>query len=252
MWRLSGKVHKFRVDLNYMKIVKWIFREDQDLDKKWWHRMVKVVFTIFIISMTLLGVAEFNLTGYSKIGTIYEYINDQPQTVEQIIKNINKGDLVISDNFEPTNGENNSTVFLSKDAICAKNLRDTVSNFHSKGYELYSGGMFNRSKLDLENFLKYLETKNIQCIIPTFYTAYDGGKVPMIQVFGSDDHNTRNVYFYSPNEIKTIWYFIFGTYFSDSIYIYSGIWFYILIPALVLVLIYYKFIIYIVFGSKKK
>jgi hypothetical protein len=201
--------------------------------------------------MLLIGYTDFDLTGYSKIGVLSDYINEEPRTVQEIINSTNKQDIVLGAESEPTNWEDYYRV-APRDAICSNSLNSTVEGLESKGYELYTGEMFGRSKVNSKTFLAYLQNKNIKCIIPTFYTGFQGEEIPMIQTFEDSEYGSKNIFLYRSNQLKTIWYFIFGTYFSNSIYLYPGIWFYTIIPALLLILIYYKVILYIIFGSKKK
>jgi hypothetical protein len=231
--------------------MKNFFRNDLNLNSKWWHRLIKVTFIIFIVITALLGYGEFNLTGYSKLGTLSDYIQNKPQTIQQIIDNTKEDNIVLSGKFEPTNRKDDSWI-TPRDAICAKDLTDTVKNFESKGYELYIGPMFGRTKTDSQTLLKDIQTKEIDCIIPTFYTGTYNEKIPMVQTYEDDDYNSKNIFLYKPNSLKTAWYLIFGTYFSNSVYVYSGIWSFTLFPSLILIFIYYKLILYIIFGAKKK
>ncbi len=122
------------------------FRKDLNLNNKWWHRFLKVIFLFLVLLLALFGYNDFNLTGYSKIGALSEYIKNEPQTVQQIINNIDAdGIVVVAGESEPTNGEDYVWV-VPRDGICAKNFSSIVKDFESKGYELYTGSMFERLK----------------------------------------------------------------------------------------------------------
>lgn len=230
--------------------MKNFFRNDLNLKNKWWHRFLKVIFIIFIGLMATLGYNDFHLIGYSKLGSLSEYIQDKPKTVKEIISSTGKNDVVLSSDSEPTNGKDYPWI-VPRESICAKNLMSTIKYFESKGYELYTGPVFGRVESDTQKFLKYTENNKINCIIPTFYTDTYGRDVPMIQTYEDDKYNSDNTFLYVPSKLKTIWYFIFGTYFSNSAYVYPGIWSFTLIPALALIFFYYKIVLYVIFGANK-
>lgn len=230
--------------------MKNFFRNDLELNRKWWHRLTKIIFFLFIGFMALWAYGNFDLNGYSKIGLLSNYITNEPRTVQDIIDDTKIRGVLISTNGEPSKKKDYS-FFITRDNICSNNLTNIVQYYKSKNYEFYKGRVFNRIKINPEEFLKYINDNNIKCIIPTFYTGENYEDISMIQTCEDTECFTDNIYLYKPNMLKTMWYFIFGTYFSKSAYTYPGVWFFTIIPALILVFIYYKLILYIIFGSQK-
>lgn len=231
-------------------MLKNFFREDLNLNQKWWHRLFKVLFFISIFFFFILGLNEYQLKGFIRVGSLYELVSDKPETVEQLIKKTGIEDVIISSDYEPTSGKD-STWGVPRDAICSTNLTSAVERLALEGREFYIGEMFNRIKVGEATFLDYVKKKGVVCIVDTSYTNEIGQSVLMVQTHEVGDYQLKDTYLYKPNFLKTVWYFVFGTYFSKSTYVYSGIWTITLLPSIFLILLYYKVFIYIVYGSKK-
>jgi hypothetical protein len=225
------------------KISNWLFRNDLELNKRWWHRLLKVIYLVIVAVFLIYGILDFSVTGYSKLGKLSKYIPDNPQTIEKILENTQIKDILISsDKFEPYNGKDDSFA-VGRDYLCSQDMHKDILDMDIIKYEMWAGKMLDRKIVSVQEFSEYLKLNDLKCVVPTFYEDEFGRRVDMMQAYdGVSDLNS--LYIYKPDQLKTVWYFLLG---GGT---YPGIWFYLLVPVL-LVFIYYKVVLYIIFGNKK-
>jgi hypothetical protein len=226
--------------------MKNFFRKDLDLSKKWWHRLLVVFFfsILAFISFQIFNWAAEYAKGYSKQQNISEYINDDIQSLSKLpLNNKNYARYVIS-RSNPYKEKNDIYFENYKDiAFCSNKLVNNLDNLLVQNggiekWDFYSGEMLDRKKLSLNEFKQYLKIENIKCVALDSYTGRYSESVPMVVVYTS----IKDLSFYEFSTLKTfgnVLYYVF----IDAYFVWLG--------ALFIIILYYKVVLYIIFGSKK-
>lgn len=226
-----------------------IFRKDLNLKNKWWHRFLSVTFVFLFILFVGDNIIYFSVHDmfrggqvqqWNKVGTLSERINSEIRPVSSFLK---VGEKI---------GENDRTYVLNNqpDEYYKGILNDVYcSTEPSNNYEkvkisrnideLYVRGLYGRNKVPVETFLNYIKQNGIKCLIVDYYTAPDDLKITFLE---PDRSYQDNWSFFEKSTTKTVLYFF------EMIPIILGISFVVFI---VILAIYYKIILYIIFGNKK-
>lgn len=223
------------------KVINWIFRKELDLDKKIWHRLVKVLF-LCVFAMSYIGVIAYVFyyvemdwlkPHNTKIVTsLYDYTAnykdfDGYNTIKPFFKDA-KGDVGVFNEGKIITVYD----FQFDRSVCLKNP--------SK----YTGGV----ALYYHESLSYVEQQKvtIEQLIPVVEQALSKDpkrKCFFFQVYDEDlkkiEELSSSIVVYKPN----IFYYIEGILYISLIALVYFIGF---------VLFYYKIILYVIFGSKNK
>ncbi|MEN9551647.1 MAG: hypothetical protein RI935_24 [Candidatus Parcubacteria bacterium] len=250
------------------KIKNWIVRDDLDLSAKWWHRLLKV---LFIISYLLVAFYFLNLLANSyssiinrwvfadvlssrllkpeytgKVFSIYELQKDNEviSTLDQVYsKDGYSPSLEAKETLRPY-----SSLFLVSNppvqSFCSDKLPEKVKDIAlMNNIKFFSdeNPRFDKLTNNIDSFISYLDSKSftIKCVMVDSYTIVN-------------NDSTESTYkFLRP--VNTYDYSIFR--YEDGkllllLAIVIGVFFYF-ISIFICLVIYYKIILYIVFGSKK-
>jgi len=226
------------------------FRKDLNLKNKWWHRFLSVVFVSLFILFTGYMVIDSISTDYfrggdvqqwKKTATLSERITPEIKPINKLIKldeKIGEGDKY-SLNIEPTEYYK----IVLNDTYCSTKLSENYEKVIKERNinELY---LSRRMKVSPKTFEEYINKNNINCLIIDAYTTYDekgqaNGKLHFIE---PDKTYQDNWSFYQKSTLKTVIYFLE----IIPIILISSFLFFSLI-----LVIYYKIILYIIFGNKK-
>lgn len=249
------------------KIISWIFREDIDLSKKWWHRLFKVLFVLSIISLAVYA-ATILVNSYERIVNRWGYVESLSKRLSDgthsgqvfFINQLYKDDEVITekkmygDDYYPSITSKEylfpmKAMFLlggdySKDNFCSDELYKKIENIADiNKIKLFSpiDPTIRSLSADLAAFTTYLKDNSfsIKCVMINSYTVEgeDGtdAKLTFLEPINTYEYN---IYRYSN-----------GLHFFILSFILALIG--LLIYTLAVILVYYKIILYIVFGSKK-
>lgn len=230
----------------YKKIKNWLFRESLELDKKWWHRLIKVVFlslffliTIVSYIMVILYPKDTGLLSKHNIhinNTLYKYTEnytgeDYENTIPKFFEQKGNFGLLIDNKIEYISS------YSLDNSFCIKNP------------EKYLDGI---SKILYPDFLRSLSYEKAQ------NASLEEFSKGISKLFYDD--STRKCFFvgldkYDENLKKP-------THLSTSIINYRANTLYyieatIAIPIIALLsfilsaLVYYRLILYVVYGNKK-
>ncbi len=175
-------------------------------------------------------------------GTLDERITSEVKQIKQMVRTgerIGEGRDV---------SYNSQDLNLSKEAsfygemYCSSNLVNKIEEVQSRSgiNLLYIRGVYDRNNVPIETFLNYIEENNIKCLIPDAYTFSDGVRIRFLEPFGKDATLwvPEGIFFYEKSNLLTALYIL--KIFFQIIAIFAGI-----------AILYYKVLLFIVFGSKK-
>lgn len=225
------------------------FRNDLKLNNRWWHRFAKVMFTLLIITLLVFSYTDFNLVGFTKVARLDSFIDEKPLFINEKLKDVFEYEFIVSDNLEPNNGKH-APEYLSfqESLVCSSVPENIFSQYQFQGYEFWKGQMFNRTLVSEDEFVKYMKEASIKCVVFTSYTNTFGGTTKMLQSY---DY-LGDLYVYKKNNFKTSVYFIFGTFGNSNVaHHYPGVLLSVFLPLIILMFLYYKVFLYIIFGNKK-
>jgi hypothetical protein len=250
------------LNIKMKKILNWIFKSKVDLTKKWWHRFLKVLFIIvtIIFSIYLSGLLVNSYNDVTNSWTLVESLSTRlgraPYTGKvHSIHQLYGENEVISEKY--TFEMNNtlvdkeylfpySALFLKNDNnydFCSDDLTNHISNIASTNdISLFSttNPSFETLYSDIDVFNTYLKNNSlrIQCVFIDSYT------IPNIE-------NGSSVEFVFLRPVITSEYQIYR-YENHFMYFILMIIFeilFILFCILCSILIYYKVVLYIVYGK---
>ncbi len=233
--------------MNDEKITNNFFRKDLNLKSKWWHRLLIVLYLgAFILSVIYVTVDNNQVLKYKSLGNLEDRMSTDLKKIRDLVnqgERIGENENRVNDNLYYKNGG----FLLDQEIFCATNITDHIDEFanihkteHFKGNDAL---LFASSKVSAEEFKRYLRSEGANCIEignVNEYTDrnrvwYGVDKVVQRAIFVDD----MNVYEIdkSKNSINRI--------FNPA---YLGI----IILYLFILILYYKVILYIVFGNYKK
>lgn len=242
------------------KISNWLFNNNLELNKKWWHRFFKVLFIITVVSLTIFIIILL-INSYSRIVNQWNYVDTVTARLNSSnysgkivsIKQLYSNDEVISTiNDVYTKGYypnlNNkkyllpfSVIFLD-DTInfCSdkldKQIREIASNNNIKLFSTTNPTLYSLST-DVNKFISNLGTT--KCVmIDSYSVENDNGTINKYTFLRPVDIYEYSIFKYKNNLIGYILAIIFSI---------IGLW----MCVLMVQVIYYKIIMYIIYGNKK-
>lgn len=207
------------------------FRPDLNLKKRWWHRLLFVVFTVSFV-YALYTVWDTPLPKYG----VVDSLQNRMTTELQLLPNLITSDEKIGQYENNLHGEwyekNEGWALRQPDVYCSRNIAQHIEEISTKtGISLYKGNEA-AELLTLENFKNYLTSQRANCVYAT-----------------SLDNNTKVIgWAWFVGDDLEVWK---ESTFASAIYILKESLF--IIPFfLVIIVLYYKVFLYIVFGNKKE
>lgn len=243
------------------------FRKDLNLENKWWHRLLSMLFFFLFIAAFAFSVISYSVDDIFRGGHVnsWKKVDGLPERITSEIRPI--GSLVKPDEKI---GEKNRTYTLNTEADDYYKL--TLNNVYcstelSSSYEkiakdknigeLYISsvnpfldlipvetdnpfvGLPERKKVSSEIFSSYIKQNGIMCMVVDSYTGQDYLNISFLEPVKSYQEDWS---FYKKSSIKTFVYFIemVPVVLAFSLLFFTGI-----------LVFYYKIIIYVIFGKKK-
>lgn len=243
------------------KIINWLSKSKVDLSKKWWHRFFKVLFFIAIVMFSIY-VIKFLVNSYATVTHRWIYVDSISSRLDELsnsnkvysITELYKDSEVISEESPSKLGwgiknKRNilplSPLFLEgnqSETFCSDEIYKYVSNIASTNNIKYfstTNPSLETLNTDINIFTAYLKNNSfdIKCVMLDSYTITN------------DNDTTTKFEFIRP--VSTSDYHIYGYENKISNYIlYSALTIvFLLLSILCLMLIYYKVILYIVYGK---
>lgn len=244
------------------KIKKWLSREDLNLKDKWWHRLFKVFFILSILFLFILVITFLN-NSYSRIVHNWEFVNtvtgrlnsnDYSGKIISIKKLysdneiINDGDMYTKDYSFSLNDKDYllpyyPPIFLENvESFCSDKLSAQAKEIaYTNNIKLFSttDSSFERLFTDINRFTSYLNLNSIKCVmIDSYSITNDNGTMSKYTFLKPVDTYKYSIYKYQNNFLGFILNIILSI---------IGL----ILYTFVVLIIYNKIILYIIYGNKK-
>lgn len=217
------------------------FRNDLNLQNKWGHRLITIVFFIGFIVVLFLQIKELYIDYDFGIGKKINSVEDRltsdlVKIVDLVWPNerLNYSDLVNKSRY--------TNIQLYDDAYCSKDIYKYIEYIMNKEkIKLLYASEIDSARINsipLNIFSSYLKENSIYCLSVDSFGWQRNFLQPRPVFAEFEDYH-----FYKYSTWSTFIYFL------PSLLLY--IWF-TLIISLILILIYYKIIIYIIYGKIQK
>lgn len=212
------------------------FRKDLNLGKKWWHRFLVVIFFLGLVISVIKVFTSTLIHPSYVIGKQVATLNSRLTSDLVIASNLVKPwEIAGNSSFIPTTyGEASFWDNWSSEIYCSKELNKYINNIQkiTGVYTLYNtdGIKVSSSKV----FSDSLKESNSLCIVIDNFQNWNRGLRPRPM----DDYS-----FYRNSSLENIKYHFSIILSNLSV---------ILVAFLILLIIYYKIILYIIYGRNKK
>jgi hypothetical protein len=236
------------------KIFTWYLRKDINLKNKWWHRLFIICYIIAVIPVIglLIKSENFKVLDYPQwkmVATFGDRIDSNLNSVANLVKPGERIEEIDSSSYFLNTTE--STSFFGNnykyDVYCSNQIQNYVDQITNdrKIKHLYIDG----KDVSSDDFTTYIKNKNISCLLIDSYSTFGlNGKENKLYFLRSDDDLLfgkgfkDNWGFYEVSTVKSILFWLID---FTIVLIQTSIIFYMIS------VIYYKVIMYIIFGSKK-
>lgn len=209
------------------------FRKDLNLSGRWWHRLLLVVFVIAFIVFAWISVENIQWPKYVKVGMLSDRVDNQIRLIGSLVKSEERIG-VYENNVYGSYYSHNGGWLLLQEYYCSKNASSKVEEISAKtGVNSYKGNLDLVSLGDFKNYLSQNNAICVQVLDLDNVQRYGNVKKALSYGFEADDMNV-----WQPSTIKSI----FGSF-------QSILW--VILGFAVLVVIYYKVFLYIIFGKEK-
>ena len=209
------------------------FRTDLNLKNRWWHRLLFVAFIIAFIASVWASVANTQWPKYAKVGMLSDRVDNQIRLIGSLVQSEERVG-VYEGNVYGSDYSHNGGWLLLQEYYCSKDVSNKVEEISTKtGVNYYKG---NLDLVSLNEFKNYLAQNNAICVQVLDLDnvqRYGNVKKALSYGFEADD-----MAIWQPSTIKSV----FGA-------LQSAFW--VILGFAVLVVIYYKVFLYIIFGRQK-
>ncbi len=214
------------------------FRKDLQLRNKWWHRFFKVFFVLFVVCFFITVLAE-DLpvrTRYIEVASLAERI---PNKAVEISKLKKQGEII--DYAEPYPPNNYAIDY--NDVFCSNNLADDVLLIMKKTDVdvLHLRELHGLNVVTISEFSNYIRKSNDKCLWVDSINNEYGNKIYFLEP--NDIFNYKDYSFYKESSFKTIGHFLIIALIAVA---------FTAIASFLILVIYYKIILYIIYGKSRK
>lgn len=251
-----------KITNTYKKISTWLLRDSIELNKKWWHRFLKVLFILSIISLAIYTTVLL-VNSYPRIVNQWNYVNSLSGKLNSSnysgkIVSINdlysenevvsESDIYTNDYFPNLKNKDllfpySSPVFVEDtQSFCSDKLDKQIKEIADENnIKLFSttNPTVNTLSTNIDAFTLYVNKNNIECaMIDSYSIENDDGVTSKYTFLRPVDIYKYNIYKYENNFsgfILSIFISLIG----------------LLLYTFVVLFIYNKIILYIVYGNKK-
>lgn len=210
------------------------FRRDLNLSGRWWHRLFFVVFVVAFIASAWASVANTQWPKYAKVGMLSDRLDDQIRLIGSLVKPEERIG-VYEGNVYGSDYSHNGGWLLLQEYYCSKNVANKVEEIGAKtGVSFYKGNLDLVSLGDFKNYLSQNNAICVQVLDLDNVQRYGNVKKALSYGFEADDMAV-----WQPSTVKSL----FGAF-------QSVLW--VVLGFTVLLVIYYKVFLYIIFGRNKE
>lgn len=139
-----------------------LFREDLELNKKWWHRLFKILFIvsllIFIWKFYLIFLEE-SANHYKKVAELEDRLTDKVLKIEDLLKYWEK---FMDSGWWTKENYWNKNIYCSNKLYDTENIKYIINETWIDNFDrLY----INKNNTSIKNFSDLIKNNDIKCII---------------------------------------------------------------------------------------
>ena len=218
------------------------FRKDLNLKGRWWHRLFFVVFVVAFIWIGLATISSMlddaQLPKYTKVEMLSDRMDLEIRLIGSLVKPEEKIAVYEHNLYGEYNGEKlydgNGGWLVKQEYYCSKNVSDQVEKIAAKtGVNFYKG---NTGLVSLADFRNYLSQNKAECV-----RVLD---LDSVEHFGNVKKALSWVFY--PDGMA-----VWQESLIKSVFAVAQTLFFVASGFLILLVLYYKVFLYIVFGGKK-
>lgn len=246
----------------YKKTKIWLLKDSLELNKKWWHRFLKVLFILSVISIAIY-VVVFLFNSYPSIVNQWSYantvsgkLNSSDYTGKIVsINELYNDEEIISDSELYTDGyfpnlkdkdlllPYSSPVFVAgSESFCSDKLDKQIKEIANKNdVKLFSttNPTLNTLSNNIDAFTSYLYNNNIKCVMVDSYSIENNNKETSEYTFLRPINTNEYIIYKYENGFMGFILSIILSIVGLFLYIFA------------ILFIYNKIILYIIYGNKK-
>jgi len=218
------------------------FRKDLSLKGRWWHRLFSVVFVVAFIWISWATISNMlddaQLPKYTNVGMLSDRMDSEIRLIGSLVKPEEKIAVYEHNLYGEYNGEKfydgNGGWLVKQEYYCSKNVSEQVEKIATKtGVNYYKG---NTSLVSLADFKNYLAQNKAECVqVLDLDSVEHFGSVKKALSWG-----------FEPDRMA-----VWQESLVKSIFAVAQTLFFVVLGFIILLVLYYKVFLFIVFGSKK-
>ena len=219
------------------------FRKDLDLNGRWWHRLFFVAFVTAFIYMGWATISNMlddaQLPKYEKVGMLTDRMDLEIRLIGSLVKPEEKIAVYEHNLYGEYNGktfyDENGGWLVKQEYYCSKNVSDQIEKITAKtGVSYYKG---NNGLVSLADFKSYLAQNKAKCVeVLNLDSVEHFGNVKKALSWGFVNLDGMAVW------QESLW---------KSIFAVEQTLLFVVLGFIVLLVLYYKVFLFIVFGSNK-
>ncbi|PIV47042.1 hypothetical protein COS21_02070 [bacterium (Candidatus Gribaldobacteria) CG02_land_8_20_14_3_00_41_15] len=214
------------------------FRKDLNLKNRWWHRLLFVAFVVAFVAVVWGVIADTlnsaQLPKYTKVGILSDRVDAEIRLIGNLVQ---PGERigVYEGNVYGNSYNQNGGWLLRQEYYCSKNISSKVEEISAKTeINYYKGNLDLVSLSDFKNYLAQNSALCVQVLGLDNPERYGNVKKALSWGLEADDMAV-----WAPSTVKSVFAVLQSVFF-------------IALGFLVILILYYKVFLYIVFGKNAK
>lgn len=218
------------------------FRKDLNLSGRWWHRLFFVAFVIAFVWISWATISNMlddaQLPKYTNVGMLSDRMDSEIRLIGSLVKPEEKIAVYEHNLYGEYNGktfyDGNGGWLVKQEYYCSKNVSNQVEKITAKtGVNYYKG---NTGLVSLADFKSYLSQNKAECVqVLDLDSVEHFGNVKKALSWG-----------FEPDGMA-----VWQESLVKSVFAVAQTLFFVALGFLILLALYYKVFLFIVFGSKK-
>jgi len=224
--------------------MKNFFRKDLKLNKRWWHRLFVAIFSLLFVGLLFFFIADFvvdnpNIPKWEVSDVLEDRLTSEIIQIKDLAK---PGEQIQESGRTHVLNTATRSDSIYADVYCSLEVEDKIEDIQrASGIDnLYIRNKFQKQNVPLETYRDYVVEKNINCLKPDAYSYTDRPRVTFLEPLDASTFYGNDVVFYKTSQIKSTLYMVMGI--AITISALTGLF-------LLFVLLYYKVLLYIIFGN---
>lgn len=213
-----------------MIMFKNIFRQDLELSWKWWHRLFKLLFVLWLLALiwkALIDFGEESYNHYKRVDNLEDRLDNDVYHIKDLLQ---YWELFTNSNWGwEENSWNDSNIYCSNNLDNVDNIKYIIDETWIDNFNRLRT---NKNNIDIESFSMMLRSSQVKCIIT------DNAEIDFLNPMREFD----SFWFYQKSKLQyLIDWLVIETFLMN-------LWIYLL----AVYIAYYKILLYIIYWKKNE